>query len=160
VVYDCGMTKRRMPARSVVAGLALVAAFAGLNPGAAAAAPGPCAQGVPCVEVSNSIGCWELPADNCRVRITVPEVLPIDVMFRVTTMDGTATAPEDYGRLDLPVTIRAGERGVDVPVEVRADRRQESEEDFLVIVSWPAAAGVAIARAQVTITDEPPPRSG
>lgn len=74
-----------------------------------------------------------------RVTVEVVRYGPIDsdIKFRLDTIDGTATAGEDYIKLAQEFTMQKGEQEKKVVIEVIDDNQWEPDETFFVKLSIP-----------------------
>lgn len=164
------MTRLRWRVGSLAATVVFPTALLGLTPAAGHACCDPEDDRV-VVSVNGTI-CWEQPpidgvppatyAQGAQAVVTVtlsqPVTAPVTVLFRTT--DGTAVAPADYTAItQRRVTIPAGARAVEVPVDIRADTQREPDEWFTVNISDPSS-GVVVGqgRATVVIKDGAPPK--
>lgn len=77
------------------------------------------------------------------------------VSVDVATSDETATAGEDYVRVNRRVTIASGVESVDVRVQITDDTDDEPDESFALTISNPSNATLdtTASSARVTITD-------
>ncbi|WP_326559117.1 Calx-beta domain-containing protein [Micromonospora sp. NBC_01796] len=164
------MTRLRWRVGSLAATVVVPTALLGLTPAASHACCEPEDDRV-VVSINGTI-CWEQPpidgppvtyAQGGRAIVTVtlsePVKTPLTVVFR--TADGTAVAPEDYTAVpQRRVTIPAGARGVEVPVEIRADSVREPDEWFTVNISDPSVGVIGQGRATVVVKDGAPPKGG
>jgi chitinase len=71
-----------------------------------------------------------------------------------STADGTAVAGTDYNATSGTVTIPAGRTTWAVYVQVRGDRKRESEEVFYVNLGNAGGATIADGQAVGTIRDD------
>ena len=85
------------------------------------------------------------------VRLSAASTAPVSV--RVTTADGSATAPADYAGVDTRVEFAPGDTVRSVPVAVVADAVEEGDETFTVQLSEASGATVADPSAVVTVLD-------
>jgi hypothetical protein len=106
--------------------------------------------------------CYERIAeskDGWHVTVELSDVSKQDVIFAISTHDGTAVAPDDYIAFrELVVRIPAGERSVDVPLEIVADKEREEDEWFLVTLDWAQGAIIGTEKAEIIIKDGSPPK--
>jgi len=82
------------------------------------------------------------------------------VSVRYRTVDGTATAPDDYTAAAGTLTFRPGQKRKTIAVTVNGDTEIESNETFTVALSGPRNARMAKASGIGTITNDdtaPPP---
>ncbi|MFI6761646.1 Calx-beta domain-containing protein [Micromonospora sp. NPDC050417] len=163
------MTRTRWRVGRLAATVVIPTALLGLTPAASHACCDPEDDRV-LVSVNGTI-CWEqIPADvpattaerggTAIVTVTLSQPLkePVTVLFRTT--DGTAVAPDDYIAIgQRRVTIPAGAKGVEVPVQIQADNRREPDEWFGVTISDPSTGTIGQGRAEVVIKDGAPPKS-
>lgn len=137
-----------------VAAAALVLVAALLLPAAGSAAPPSCVL----------LDRWY---DEGDTGVFVPEyahpctgAFPSNFVYRITTADGTAVAPDDYGALDMTAGASAGQNTISVVVQIVGDTVEEPDETFTVTVSDPSGT-VTFADDTATITildDDGPPR--
>ena len=91
--------------------------------------------------------------------ITLSTASTKNVTVRYATVDGTATAPEDYvAKAPTAVTIKAGSTVAWVPIVVRGDNVAEPTETFGLVLSSPVNAVIVDGTgvAQFTDDDAPP----
>ncbi|WP_329109587.1 hypothetical protein OG792_12495 [Micromonospora sp. NBC_01699] len=164
------MTRLRWRVGSLAATVVVPTALLGLTPATGHACCDPEDEQV-VVSVNGTI-CWEQTPANTppsvqalpgRAIVTVtlsqPVTTPVSVTFRTT--DGTAVAPADYTAVQQRrVTIPAGSRIVEVPVDIRPDTVREPDEWFNVHISDPSYGEIGQGRATVVIKDGAPPRGG
>ncbi|MFK3983259.1 Calx-beta domain-containing protein [Micromonospora sp. NPDC050397] len=162
------MTRPRWRIGRLAATVVFPTALLGLTPAASHACCDPADDRL-LVSVNGTI-CWEQPpidgapatrARDGRAIVTVTLSQPVKeavtVLFR--TADGTAVAPEDYVAIrQQRVTIPAGAKGVEVPVEIRDDGLREPDEWFVVSISDPSTGTIGQGRAEVVIKDGAPPK--
>ncbi len=67
------------------------------------------------------------------------------VTVKVTTKNGTASAPSDFTSLEKTITFAPGETSIKVAVAVVADEFKEADEDFQLILSEPVNATILTA---------------
>ena len=81
-----------------------------------------------------------------------------DIMITLSQVRGDAVEGTNYRLPSLPITIKAGERMIRVPITTLYDFNSRSEvlELELSVLSTAAVAGL-MSRATITITDDPPP---
>jgi hypothetical protein len=114
------------------------------------------------VSINTGPVCWEQPnpMDPCHVRITLSHQVGVPVTVTLDTMDGTATAPDDYLPLSgVRVTVPAGDVALDVPLQVVDDGVPEPDEWFLTTISATSVGSIGTGRAVVTIGDGAPPEA-
>jgi Calx-beta domain len=120
------------------------------RPAAAESSPvDPCLV-VPCVSIDD-IHCFE--ADRClsTVHVSVPVREPVTVEVR--TVDGTATAPEDYEPFEGILTIEAGSTTASAAITIVADRLPEPDEEFTVVIVRASVEMITVERATITIVE-------
>jgi Calx-beta domain len=144
-----------------LAGAATVLAavvLAAPQPAAAASVPveiDPCLV-IPCMNIDD-VHCFEDDWCQVGVYLSVPVREPVTVRFR--TVDGTATAPEDYEPiLDGVLTIEPGATTAAVVLSVVPDRLPEPDEDFTVVLFEASAGVITDEQATVVIADTRPAR--
>jgi hypothetical protein len=86
------------------------------------------------------------------VSLSAPSDVPVSVSY--TTLDGTASSPDDYGFVADIVTIPAGEMSATVSVPVVNDSLIETDENFSLTISTPVAATIGKAAGVATIIDD------
>ncbi len=97
-------------------------------------------------------------AQEITVTLSDESVAEFDVSFSVTTADGTATAPDDYGALvDHRVTIPAGETSTTFDVTPAPDDVVEGDETFTVALrtvqdGFGRVSGLSLGNAEATVT--------
>lgn len=162
------MTRPRWRVGRLAATVVFPTALLGLTPAASHACCDPDDDRV-LVSVNGTI-CWEQPPIDgaplarergaqaiVTVTLSQPVKETVTVLFRTT--DGTAVAPEDYTAIpQLRVTIPAGAKGIEVPVQIRDDGRREPDEWFVVSISDPSTGTIGQGRAEVVIKDGAPPK--
>jgi hypothetical protein len=96
-----------------------------------------------------------------RLTITLSEPQPVDTFVDWHTVDGAATAPDDYRSRTRRVRIRPGRTTAVARVVVMADTEPEGDESFTVVLAGTDNPAVEIGRATGTVTivddDEPAP---
>ena len=85
------------------------------------------------------------------VRLQQGSQVPVTVQY--ATMDGTATAGEDFQAAMGELTIPVGELSRPLPITVIDDRLFEPDETFTVTLSSPAGAVLERATGRATIRD-------
>jgi len=76
---------------------------------------------------------------------------------RVTSVDGTAQAPHDYGPVDLVVTFPPGVRSQTIAIQALADDFAEGQEFFSLQLAAPTSAVLGVrTTTEVIIVDVPP----
>ncbi len=79
------------------------------------------------------------------------------VTIQYATADGTAKSSDDYTAIGLTtLTFAPGETEKAITVDLRGDALSESDETFLVNLSSPTNATLAVARGEATIQDDDP----
>jgi plastocyanin len=86
------------------------------------------------------------------VRLSAASAQSVQVSFR--TANGTARRRSDYRARSGTVTFAPGETLRRVVVRVVADRRNERNETFWLVLSGPVAATLADARGRALIVDD------
>lgn len=66
------------------------------------------------------------------VEITIVKKIAEDLMFYVRTVDDTAKAPEDYGKMEELITMRKNEKEHTLKVKIEDDNIWEPDKDFFV----------------------------
>lgn len=89
-------------------------------------------------------------ATQSQVVIELDNPSASDITVDVVTLDGTATAPDDYAAIGQTFTIPAGQTSLVVPLTVVADTVDESDETFT--VRFTGATGAVLAASDVTVT--------
>ncbi|RZI80530.1 MAG: hypothetical protein EOP38_22190, partial [Rubrivivax sp.] len=92
--------------------------------------------------------------ENAVFTLTLSNPSTTDIVIRVKTSNGTATAGADYTAVDTEVTIKAGELSVDVPVPINNDTVFEGPEKFQLEIT-PVSGNVKVGKdvAEAIITD-------
>ncbi len=80
----------------------------------------------------------------------------LDALFDFSTLDGTATAPDDYTATNGPGKLPAGSLTGTISVSVVDDNIDELSETFTIELSNPVDATIADGQATGTITDNDP----
>ena len=78
----------------------------------------------------------------------------VEVTVRMTTVEGTATDPEDYTGGSALVTFQPGQTLVQAPIALADDTVAEGDETFVVALSEATGAPVADPDGVVTILDD------
>jgi uncharacterized repeat protein (TIGR01451 family) len=89
--------------------------------------------------------------------VTVSLSSPVDspVTVAVTTQDGTATAPDDYGPLSQTLTFQpGGPLTQQVAITIKGEILDEPAERFAVVLSNAHGAGISDGAATVTINND------
>jgi hypothetical protein len=86
------------------------------------------------------------------IRLSAPATTGTGVSFR--TVDGTARAGSDYNARTGSVTLPAGTTTATVPVTVRGDGTDETDETVLLLLHETINAGVADGSGTGTIVDD------
>ena len=97
---------------------------------------------------------------NMTFTVTLSAASAKTVTVAYTTSDGTATEPDDYGKLEaITLTFDPGETTKEIQVQIFEDDIDEAEEEtFTVTLSNPGNATIADATATGTIEDDDDPR--
>lgn len=144
---------KRLALRLAGAATILAAVVLAAAQPAAASAPAeidPCLL-MPCMNIDD-VHCFE--DDRCEVSVylSVPVREPVTLRFR--TVDGTATAPEDYEPIiDGVLTIEPGATTAAVVLRIMPDRLPEPDEDFTVVLFEASAGVITDEQATVVIAD-------
>jgi beta-glucanase (GH16 family) len=77
-----------------------------------------------------------------------------DISFDFTTKDGTAGKAIDYIESMGTLTIPAGERTVDIPIEIVTDIYKENDEEFTVVITNPVNAELSQSIGTGTIRND------
>jgi glucose/arabinose dehydrogenase len=94
---------------------------------------------------------------NAVFTISLSGVSEQPITVRYTTIDGTATAPDDYIAIaQTLVTFAPGERSKQVAVAVRDDTIDEPDETFELLLTDATGAAIADARGKCAILDNDP----
>ncbi|MEU4157474.1 Calx-beta domain-containing protein [Actinoplanes sp. NPDC026670] len=135
------------------AALSIAAATAtGLLPGIAVL-PG-AAQAVPSPSISVGNGFDVAEGDKLKYHLTRTAPFDDPLTVHVSTVDGTATAGEDYTALvDFEVTFGAGEEMAPFEVETIADEVEETSESVYVNITDPGGLDVSGNMAPMNIVD-------
>ncbi|MBI2946587.1 MAG: hypothetical protein HYY23_03010, partial [Verrucomicrobia bacterium] len=88
------------------------------------------------------------------VRLSSPSGLSVAVSFATT--NGTAIADSDYRPTQASVSFSPGETNQTIRIPVIGDAIHEDNETFLVRLSLPQNATIAIGEAEATILDDDP----
>jgi hypothetical protein len=94
---------------------------------------------------------------NAAFTVSIDAPSGLDTQVGYTTVDGTATAPDDYAATSGIATIPAGSTSTTVDVPVNGDTEYEGNETFALAMSDPLNAQLGIGRADATIVDDDPP---
>ena len=101
----------------------------------------------------DSAGEWPNPLSVLEFKVSLGVRSEEDVRVDYTTVDGTATAGEDYEAQSGTLVIPAGEWSRTVRVVVKFDRDDESSETLTLVLSNPQGAEIADGTATGTIRD-------
>lgn len=108
----------------------------------------------------SSVGVTEGDAGTTVLNFTIflSRVVPDDVRVDFATMDGSATAGQDYVAAAGTAVIAGGSTSVIVPVTVNGDTDEESNETFSLLLSN-ASAGIGILTPSIagSIVDDDTP---
>ncbi|HET6505302.1 MAG TPA: Ig-like domain-containing protein [Baekduia sp.] len=96
-------------------------------------------------------------ARRLRFAITLDQESVGTVRLRARTRPGTATSPEDFDAVDVPVRFAPGQVRQVVEVPVRPDADQEDDEDLELELTDVDGATVARGVARGTIRDDDQP---
>lgn len=86
------------------------------------------------------------------VSLTQPTITGLTLSF--TTVNGTATAGQDFLATSGVLTFGPGETSKTISVTVLADRTGEGGESFFVDLSTTSAVGISDSRGEITIVDD------
>jgi hypothetical protein len=86
------------------------------------------------------------------VHLTLTAPLPAPLNVTWTTVDGTATADEDYRPMSRTTTIKPGRTRVFLPAFIIQDTEVEPEEFFNIVITGVSGPTVTITRATGTTT--------
>jgi hypothetical protein len=93
------------------------------------------------------------------LRLDQPTALPVE--FDYTTVDGSATAGQDYKAMSGHLTIPPGGTIYGDAIPINGDTTYEPDEDFTIVVSNPKNATLATTSSKVTlVNDDPRPNVG
>src|SRR4051794_24889086 len=93
------------------------------------------------------------------LRLDQPSALPVE--FDYTTVDGSATAGQDYKAMSGHLTIPPGGTIYGDAIPINGDMTYEPDEDFTIVVSNPKNATLATTSSKVTlVNDDPRPNVG
>ena len=91
-------------------------------------------------------------------KLALDKAYDMDIYVSYHTLDGTATAGEDYVSVSRKVKIDAGQTEVMIGVEIIADTDTEADETFSLVISNPIGQGfpegVSEIKATHTIIDD------
>ena len=87
-----------------------------------------------------------------RLQLDRDSTQPVSVQY--ATVDGTATAPEDYIHTSDTATFDAGTRSVFVEVPVVDDDEEDADETFELLLSAAVGATISDSSATATIRDD------
>ena len=87
-------------------------------------------------------------------RISLSRAQSADVTVTATTVDGTATAPDDYKGHRSTVVIAAGQTEAPFMVATIKDEIHDPDEDFKVMLSEPKLAALAVDEGKAMITEQ------
>ena len=87
-------------------------------------------------------------------RISLSRAQSADVTVVATTVDGTATAPDDYKGHRSTVVIAAGQTEAPFMVTTLKDEIHDPNEDFKVMLSEPKLAALAVDEGKAMITEQ------
>jgi hypothetical protein len=109
----------------------------------------------PAVRVADAAASPEGATASFAVTLSAPSGRDVTVAF--TTVDGSATAGQDYTARSGRLTIPAGSTSATVPVALLDDGVDEPSEGFELRLSAPAAATLGRAAASATVLDDDQP---
>jgi Calx-beta domain len=93
------------------------------------------------------------------LRLDQPSALPVE--FDYTTVDGSATAGQDYKAMSGHLTIPPGGTIYGDAIPINGDTTYEPDEDFTIVASNPKNATLATTSSKVTlVNDDPRPNVG
>lgn len=87
-----------------------------------------------------------------------PQTQPVNVNYQ--TVDGTATAGEDYEPTSGTLTFSGQEKTKTITVMIKGDALQEDSEDLIVQLSNPQGAVLSDGQGQIIIKPPTPPGGG
>ncbi|HEX4490235.1 MAG TPA: Calx-beta domain-containing protein [Acidimicrobiia bacterium] len=93
---------------------------------------------------------------NATFTVSIDAPSGLDTSVAYTTVDGSATAPDDYDTTTGVLTIPAGETSATVDVAVNGDTEFEGDETFSLAISDPLNAQLGFGSADATIVDDDP----
>src|SRR5262249_12691225 len=113
----------------------------------------------PVVSVGNvSVSEGDTVTKQVWVPITIDHPVLAAASVHVSTVNGTATAPSDYAAVaNQTVVFEAGATSKDVKISVVADRANEANETFQVVLSAPFGMVLGTATGTVTILNDDAP---
>ncbi len=88
--------------------------------------------------------------------VTLNQSSTQSVTVQYATADGTATAGSDYTPVSGTLTFNAGETSKSITVTVLGDTQYEADETFLLNLSSPSGATIAVGQAVGTIRNDDP----
>ncbi len=86
--------------------------------------------------------------------VSLSEVAGVPITVHARTVDGTAVAGEDFEAVDQMITIEPGQRTVLVPVTIKGDTTDESDETFTVELSDPSVGTIDDGTGTATILND------
>ena len=86
------------------------------------------------------------------VSLTQPTITGLTISF--TTVNGTATAGQDFVATSGVLTFGPGETSKTISVTILADRTGEGGESFFVDLSTTSTIGISDSRGEITILDD------
>ncbi|WP_405228437.1 Calx-beta domain-containing protein, partial [Lentisalinibacter sediminis] len=108
-------------------------------------------DGAPSISIGNVTVVEDAATVTFPVTLSNPGANPVTVDY--TTVDGTATAGEDYEAVAATLTFAAGETAGSVTVTIVDDTLDEDTESFSVTLSNAGNADIAVGTATATIND-------
>jgi len=112
--------------------------------------------------VASKISIQEISVDegeddsNTFVRIRLNTATETLITARISSVDGTATAGEDYVAFDnIPIVFEPGDKNKDFSVQILGDTESENDEYFeITIVSLEGNAEIDLGTARVNILND------
>ena len=89
---------------------------------------------------------------DLSVRLSGVSSEPVTVQYR--TVDGTATARNDYTASSGTLTLQPGQTSGSISLAIKADRKREKDETFTVRLSSASGAWIRNSTATVTILND------
>ena len=109
---------------------------------------------IPTITVAAGSGGEDTGDAPLVVSLDAPSDAPVTVDF--TTVDGTATAPDDYETTSGTLTFAPGETQVTIDVPIVEDDIPEGDETFDIVFSNPSNGDLPTDTVTVTISDAAP----
>ena len=92
--------------------------------------------------------------ETLSFAVTISDAVAVPVTFAYRTVDGTASAGEDFAAASDSLTFAPGATAVNVDVAVSGDSKAEVDETFMVVLSDLVNAEFNDAQATGTIVDD------